>query len=82
MNSIVTPEKPLSAAEPGSRVRIVRIGGGGSFKSKMISLGLMPNTVIEIMNCDGCIGPMAIKVNQTRIVIGRGMAEKVIVADT
>lgn len=79
MNRPYTQDMTLSKAPTASFVKIVRITGGSSFKSKMISMGLMPGTEVEILNCDGCVGPMAIRVNQTRVVIGRGMADKIVV---
>lgn len=79
MNVTLNKEILLSHAPSGSRVKVVKLDGGESFKAKMISLGIIRDKVLEVTNCDGCSGPMAIKVNQSKLVIGRGMAEKIVV---
>jgi ferrous iron transport protein A len=80
MNKKYVSQNTLSNIATGSRVRVVQLNGGDEFKSKMISMGLLPNSIIEILNKSGKSGPIAIKVNQTRIVIGGGMAEKILVS--
>lgn len=70
---------PLSEAAPGNSYKIVKLDGGEKFKSKMISMGIFPERSIEIMNCDGCVGPIAVKTGFSKIVLGRGMASKIIV---
>lgn len=79
MEMEILKEMALSDVGSGSKVAVVKIDGGDSFKAKMISLGIIPDVILEVTNCDGCTGPMAVKVNVSTFVLGRGMAEKILV---
>ncbi|MDA3899908.1 MAG: FeoA family protein [Spirochaetes bacterium] len=80
MEKTVRQNLPLSMAKPGSSYKILKIEGGEKFKSKMISMGIFPEKTVEIMNCDGCVGPIAIKIGFSKVVLGRGMAQKITVS--
>ncbi len=68
---------PLSSANSNASVEVLRFAGGKHFISKVTSLGLTPGTNIRVLSNLG--GPMIINVRGSRISLGRGMAQKVIV---
>jgi len=70
-------EYPLSSANSGESVEVVNLAGGRHFISKITSLGLTPGTNIRVLSNLG--GPIIIDVRGSRISLGRGMAQKVIV---
>jgi len=62
----------------GSLVIVDRFEGGGAFKEKLISMGILPGKEIEILSSRKN-GPVVIKVNDTRLALGHGMAHKIYV---
>ena len=68
----------LAEIEAGRSVRITKIDDGGAFKEKLISMGLLPGREVEVISARGR-GPVVIKVNETRLALGHGMAQKIYV---
>jgi len=77
MNALT--EQLLSETNEGSSVRIHRINGGEGLKSKLLSMGIIPEQKVVLVKKSGEHGPVIIRVNNTRIIIGHGMAEKITV---
>ena len=68
---------PLTDVQPGTYVRVSEIDGGQELRARLCALGLTPGTPVEVV-CVGS-GPVIVKVMDSRLMIGRGMAEKVLV---
>ena len=68
----------LTESAPGSHVIINKISGGDKLRDKLLSMGLLPGKDIEILSIRKN-GPVIVKVNDTRIVIGHGMASKILI---
>ncbi len=69
---------PLIMAERGRRVRIKAIHGGHGFRRKLVDMGLVPGMEIEVINNPNG-GPMVVGIFDTRIMLGRGMAHRIMV---
>lgn len=77
---------PLGLLSPGERAEIVEIREKKSCfserKAKHIchaeDMGLRIGNVVEMLNNEGR-GPLLIKIDESRIAIGRGMAMKIMV---
>ncbi len=59
-----------------SPVTVDRFEGCGAFKEKLISMGILPGKEIEILSSRKN-GPVVIRVNDTRLALGYGMARKI-----
>ncbi len=68
----------LSRIDPGKEVTLIDIRGGRGVRSKLYSMGLVPGINLKILNRSGS-GPVMVAVKDSRLAIGRGMAEKIIV---
>ena len=68
----------LSQAEPGKEVRLVDIVGGRGIRGKLFSMGLIPGTKITVIN-KAAAGPIILRARDSRLALGRGMANKIIV---
>lgn len=68
----------LSSVKPGNEVTILDINGGRGIKSKLYSMGLVPGTKLTVLN-GSSTGPVMIVVRDSRLAIGHGMAQKIIV---
>ena len=68
----------LTDIKTGSLVIVDRFEGGGAFKEKLISMGILPGKEVEILSSRKN-GPVVIRVNDTRLALGHGMAYKIYV---
>jgi len=69
---------PLAMAGMGRSLRVVRINAGNGLCERLSAMGLVPGATLEILS-DGHKGPMIVSVKGSRIILGRGMALKVLV---
>ena len=69
---------PLTMGRPGERLMIVEMRAGRHARERLTSLGLNPGDLIEIINNDNNCR-LVIGHNNTRIAIGRGIGEKILV---
>jgi len=69
---------PLSSVEKGKKVRLVSVEAGQSLKGRLTAMGLLPNVEIVVLNNEAP-GPFVIRVKDSKMVVGRGMAHKILV---
>jgi len=70
---------PLTMAKEGERVMIREITGGRRKQARLTDMGLRPGDLIEIINNAGR-GRIILALGPTRLAIGRGIAEKIMVS--
>lgn len=70
--------RPLSMVKAGETVKLARIDAGHSLNSRLASMGLLPNVEITVVS-NTHPGPFVISVKDSRMMLGRGMAQKVMV---
>lgn len=68
----------LDYIKPGSRVRIINILHQGGWVYRMYQLGVFPGVEVEVVYNDGR-GPIVLRVGDSEIVVGRGLARRIIV---
>jgi len=68
---------PLTMVARGM-VKVIRIEGGFGIMDKLKPLGILPGENVEIIRNDNS-GPLVLSVKGSRMVIGRGMAQKIYV---
>ena len=68
----------LTELKDGDRAVIAGIEGGRHARKKLMDLGLIPGVPVTVIRRAGR-NPMVLSVMGRQIVIGRGMAEKIIV---
>jgi len=73
------PTQPLSAVPAGRRVRVVALASGRGLQSRLVSMGLTIGSELRILR-GGAAGPTLVALGETRLAIGRGMAERIIVS--
>ncbi|CAB1083294.1 Fur family transcriptional regulator [Alkalispirochaeta odontotermitis] len=69
---------PLTVAKPGERLVIKEISGGTGAKMRLLSMGLRIEDRIEVIT-NNSQGQLAIAADLKRFVLGRGLAEKIMV---
>lgn len=70
--------QPLSMVQSGESVRLVSIEAGRDLNNRLAAMGLVPNSEFTVVN-NSHPGPFIISVKGTRMMLGRGMAHKIIV---
>jgi ferrous iron transport protein A len=60
-------------------VRLLKVDGGSGLKQRMVSMGLLPGASIEVVKNKGN-GPVVLSVKGARLIIGRGMSDKIMVS--
>lgn len=69
----------LSTVKSGVSAEIQRMLGGHHFLSRLASLGFTPGARLRVVQNYGH-GPIIVSVRETRVALGRGEAEKILVA--
>ena len=69
---------PLSTVKAGQKVKLISINAGQGLKNKLAVMGLLPNIEILVVN-NSHPGPFIISVKGSKIMLGRGMAHKILV---
>jgi ferrous iron transport protein A len=69
---------PLSLVKAGEKVRLVRVNAGQGLSNRLASMGLVPDVEITVIN-NGHPGPFVISVKGSKMMLGRGMAHKIMV---
>jgi ferrous iron transport protein A len=70
--------RPLSKVQAGETVKLAGIEAGRGLSSRLASMGLVPNVEITVIN-NSHPGPFVISVKNSKIMLGRGMAHKIMV---
>ena len=70
---------PLTSMQAGRRVRFVAVEAGHGLQGRLAAIGLVPGVEIEVL-WNSMHGPFLIAVKGSRIMLGRGMAQKIMVA--
>ncbi|MBN1257336.1 MAG: ferrous iron transport protein A [Planctomycetes bacterium] len=78
MNRAANNLQPLSMIAPGRRARIVTVNAGRGLQARLAEMGLVPGTVIDVIQNSGS-GAFVVAVKQGRLMLGRGMAHKIMV---
>jgi ferrous iron transport protein A len=63
----------------GEIVSIVEIKGGRGLRGRLTTMGLLPKIQIQVVR-NGGSGPFVISIGNTRMALGRGVVDKIIVA--
>ena len=69
---------PLMMLQPGRRARVVQIQGGRGLTQHLASMGILPGVVLSLI-MGGPGGPVIVDLRGSRVIIGRGMAHRVMV---
>lgn len=70
---------PLTIVQAGRRVRVLAVEAGYGLQGRLAAMGLIPGVEVEVLQ-NTMNGPFLISVKGSRIMLGRGMAQKIQVA--
>jgi len=69
----------ITELKPGQKARIAFVRGGSRVVQRLADLGLTPETVVSVLKAAPFHGPVEVAVRGSRLAIGRGIAEKILV---
>ena len=70
---------PLSTIKSGETVKLAGVEAGRCLNSRLAAMGLLPNVEITVVS-NGHPGPFVISVKDSRMMLGRGMVDKIMVS--
>lgn len=68
---------PLASVPEGSKAVVVSVVGGPGLRRRLLEMGFAPGSEVEVV-ANGR-GPVVVKVRGVMVVLGRGMAGKILV---
>ncbi|MEW6104526.1 MAG: FeoA family protein [bacterium] len=71
---------PLSQISPGKEVTLVAIHGGKGLRARLTDMGLNEGMKFRVLH-SYCSGPCIILIGNTRLVLGHGMTQKILVKE-
>jgi len=69
---------PLSMARPGEVVTLVAVNAGFGLKRRLADMGLNPGVSLRVIHSQ-LPGPIIIDLRGSRVALGRGMAQRIMV---
>jgi len=69
---------PLSAVSSGKQVEILRFQAGRGLQARLASMGILPGVGVRVVRNDS-FGPLVLGLKGTRLMLGRGVADRVLV---
>jgi len=74
MNQLI----PLAMVSSGEVVQVVDVRAGWGFRRRLADMGLTPGVTIRVVNGQ-MSGPIVINLRGSRLVLGHGVAQKILV---
>ncbi len=71
--------KCLTDCELGSELSVIGVHAGQGAKRRLAHLGIVPGVKIRMKKCAPFKGPINVMVRGTSLVLGRGLASKILV---
>lgn len=68
----------LSMVDAGKEVTLMRISGGRGMRAKLYSMGIVPGAAFTVLSRNKG-GPVMLRIKDSRMAIGQGIARKIIV---
>ena len=69
---------PLAMVSPGETVTVVGVRAGWGLTRRLADMGLVPGTKLMVINSQ-MPGPIIIDLRGSRLVLGHGIAQKILV---
>ena len=75
---MVSQRMPLAMVSPGEVVTVVGVRAGWGLTRRLADMGLVPGTTLRVINSQ-MPGPIIIDLRGSRLVLGHGIAQKILV---
>ncbi len=68
----------LKSIRPGKRVRFLTVNAGHRLQGRLAAMGMVPGAEIDVVQ-NNLFGPVVVEVKGSRMMLGRGTANKILV---
>jgi ferrous iron transport protein A len=69
------PGLPLALVQAGQRVRLAGVEAGFGLQGRLLAMGFVPGIELEVIHKPPT-GPILVRIGNSRVALGRGMALK------
>jgi Fe2+ transport system protein FeoA len=69
----------LDTLSPGSRARLVSVGGERAFRCRLMEMGLLPGTSVRLVRRADAGGVLELEVRGSRLTVRHGEARQLLV---
>ncbi len=69
---------PLTGVPAGTDVKLAMIDAGRELKQRLANMSIMPGCILHVLTNDR-FGPFVVAIRGSRVILGRGMAQKIMV---
>jgi Fe2+ transport system protein FeoA len=69
----------LDSLSPGSRARLVSVGGERAFRCRLMEMGLLPGTAVRLVRRADAGGVLELEVRGSRLTVRHGEARQLLV---
>ncbi|AKB20105.1 MULTISPECIES: ferrous iron transport protein A [unclassified Methanosarcina] len=76
---IETIDKTLNMLETGQKARVIQVRGGGSFRKRLLDMGMVPGTVLSVTKKAPLGDPVDFKLKGYNLSLRKAEAEAVVV---
>ena len=66
----------LSSVGAGQRARLRAVNAGRGLRSRLAAMGLVPGVELKVIS-NSAWGPFIVAVKESRVVLGRGMVDRI-----
>jgi len=73
------PGPTLADLEQGMEAVVRNVVAGYGLARRLADMGITPGTIIRVVRRNAFMGPIEVEVRGTRLLLGRGVASKVLV---
>lgn len=74
----MSSQKTLDTIQAGEMTFVIAVDAGSKARTRLESLGIVPGVEVEVFNNGS--GPLIVSIGEGRVMVERGIAEKVLVA--
>lgn len=67
----------LDTLETGRKVRVISINRGAGAEQRLLEMGIVPGVEVELLAKHPLKGPVIVKLDNTRIALGRNLANAI-----
>jgi ferrous iron transport protein A len=78
---MVSGGMPLAMASPGKLLTVISVNAGRGLQRRLGDMGLTPGVQVRVMNSQYA-GPVLIDLRGSRVGLGRGVAQKILVKES
>ena len=79
--ALKAPVMPLALSPANELLQVIEIASGAGLKKRLADLGIVPGAYLRLTST-GTAGPVILNIKESRLAIGRGIAQRIMVVQS